>query len=209
MKMLTPPSLCEHLALIRDSLEGRIEDRRVIDQAIGEIRLKYALTREPAPAVCADCGCPRAKAWLDSLPDGSDLPPNTCLVCGYSWPGNTPPSAPCLRGGMHITRAPKSEPAPCPHRELLREAVVHLRYQLAVADPQNDGALAQPCAAPGEAGDLVHEHVVGTEHCHPRLVIAECETINEKGYHDLANIEPGDIVRVYRRRAPEREGSGR
>lgn len=49
MKTLTPPALCEHLALIRDSLEGRIEDRRVIDQAIGEIRLKYALTREPAP----------------------------------------------------------------------------------------------------------------------------------------------------------------
>lgn len=43
---LTSSQLCTYLALIRDSLHGRIEDRRVIDQAIA------ALTREPRPCPC-------------------------------------------------------------------------------------------------------------------------------------------------------------
>lgn len=121
MKTLTPPDLCEHLALIRDSIEGRIEDRRVIDQAIGEIRLKYALTREPAPDA------------IDAL--------------------NGP-----MIFDRNVVATHRVEPAPCPHRELLRELREHASDTLCEKCEECgsselrrriDAALSQPCAAPG------------------------------------------------------------
>lgn len=128
MKTLTPPALCEYLALIRDSLEGRIEDRGVIDQAIGEIRLKYALTREPAPA---KSGAVATEAEMTAMVD---------LIAELGDGGD----------GFNA----QSEPAPCPHRCASCGALLGVggkgHTTGCPALREREPAL---CAAPGEAGE--------------------------------------------------------
>lgn len=196
MKTLTPPALCEHLALIRDSLEGRIEDRRVIDQAIGEIRLKYALAREPAP-------CPHREALESALgyiaADVEPTAPMHASTASVLSQIGIALSQPCAAPGE-----PSQEDFDGMQRWLddaLRSCRDddHKRLKYLHADVRILAAARRwvARAAPGEAG-VWQEVARGTPRydCVPPV---EIENAMKAGVEHV----------VYRRRATEREGGAR
>lgn len=108
-----------------------------------------------------------------------------------------------------------SRPASCQHRELLEEArealvrscaYVHENRSDIVTDNQEvaqriDAALAQPCAAPGEEWEcVVDDQAQGIDAQDDGIMF------HKDGQWETHSWREGDRVRVYRRRAPAREG---
>lgn len=171
------------------------------------------LSIDPTCSHAPDCaGCiifdnARSALTRESAPTAR---PNPAVSRGTpASPLNEPFNTPMIgKRNVVATHRVAPEPAPCPHRELLQSCSVILNQfapREKVNDPWGrqsdarvetlrdrvDAALAQPCAAPGEAGDgweLVGDHAV--ENLTALASMGACW-------------QPGDRVIVYRRRAPE------